>query len=350
MTYRNTYHRSTATRLSSNRLPWIKLLLVVSMSFVISPVTASNSLPTFGFCDHCYSSASFLTKAEQVSLFEAPLFEGIHKVYIINPHSREVRFFVVSRWYEIGDLIPRSSSPSEKYDTGSVRRSSDGYYHAEATPAAPDPEISGALSESIEATHEFRQQLAGYIDFDSLDLPPELELNSAIDLIGPEDSSAGLNRSRMRNVLNNHLNDRIGNLTIALGDLALRLLNRMISKSGLLNNFTVTVQFPDGTTIAITIRGIQEGFQGDPNLFEMEIIESSAQGPGLPAVPGSHGQFSGFSYVGNSDIVQELMQLARLYGIPVTGPGGGPPPVNGDSVICEINGNHIKCTVTGGRN
>jgi len=335
---------STEAPFLKNKQAYAKLFLFVYSLLIASTAISSTSLPTIGFCDYCSSNASFSTEAEQVSFSEAPFLEGIHKIYIVNPYSSEVRFFHVSRWFEIGDLIPRSSSPKERQDSGSVRRSSQGYYHAEAIPAPSDPSIEQALTESIRATNDLRQQISGFVDFDSLVLPPELD--SAIDLVGPEDSAAGLNRSRMIIALNTYLNERISNLAIALGDLALRLLSRVISQSGLLNNLTITIEFPDGTSIPISIASIREGFQGDPNVFEMEILQNLAHGPGLTGVPGSSGQFTGFYFFGDSGIVQELMQLARRYGIPVTGPGGGTPPTDGTRMTCEIDGNHLKCRIT----
>lgn len=320
----------------------VNIFSVACLLSAACTATASNSLPIVGFCDYCSSSASFSTEAEHVSFAGAPSFEGNHQIYIVNPYSSDVRLFQVSRWFEIGDLIPRSASRKQGRDSGSVRRSRTGFYHAEAIAAPADPDIEQALVESIQRTHEFRKQIAEFVDFDSLNLP--VELNSAIDLVGPEDSAAGLNRNRMTIALNRQFNDRIENL--APEDRARRIFNRVISQSGLLNNFTITIQFPDGTFTAITIARILEGFQGDPNLFEMEIQQSSVQGPGLLAVPGSTGQFAGFSYFGDPDIVQELMQLARRYGIRVTGPGGATPPSNGSRMSCEISGENIKCTIT----
>ncbi|QKK03100.1 MAG: hypothetical protein HND55_10855 [Pseudomonadota bacterium] len=173
---------------------------------------------------------------------------------------------------------------------------------------------------------------------------PGRAINSAIDLIGPRDSAAGLNRNALSNALNNYYNAAWAEQVFALSDLGKRFVDKILAKSQLLNGAVITITFEDGTIIHVKLNGVAEGLDGGPMLMDLDVLQATAQGPGLPSVPLSEGQFSDFSYNGSPVTVQDLINLARRYGIPVTGAGGGD---GGDTMECEVQGDTIRCTVSG---
>lgn len=316
-----------------------RLILCALCAIVLldSPVQAKTQ-SRLAVCNSCFSKYSFQSAAEQSSFDYSPSLEGVDQVYVLNPNTADIHYFDVHRWYEAGDVDPYSAPESG----GQIRGTLYGYYHAEAEPAAGDPVVEAALIEGLNAAKSFAQGLLGSIDINDVD--PASHIDSAIDLVGPDDSAAGLNRNGLRNLLNNYYNSMWAEQVFALTDLGRRFVDKILARSQLLVGAVITISFEDGTTIKVKLESIAEGMDGGPLYMDLEVMQDTARGPGLWMVPVSEGQFDNFSYTGDSNTVQALINLALRYGIPVTGSGGGS---GGTTMECEVDGDTIRCTVSG---
>lgn len=287
---------------------------------------SAQPLPVTTVCNHCYSDASFEYQAEQASLFNNPLLEGVDFVYVINLASEAVRHFEVERWID-DTTAPQAQEQGIEWDYGSAR--------AEATEIPGDPQVLLAIGSAINAIKTFGAQ-AQDVSSDELGL----NFGSAVSLVGPEDSLASARRGGLRNMLHQHYNALWRRLALALTDLAFRFSERIlpIGIAQVLSN--ITIHFPDGTQVQVQVTEVRDPLDGDIG-FEFVVKTDTVYGPGLQYVPQSQGEFNGFVYAGSDLTLAELIQLARLYGIPIVEGGSG----NGPSMECEISGGEIRCTV-----
>lgn len=303
-----------------------RTLFALALILVCCGVFA-QTLPAVSVCNNCYSDASFEHRAEQASLASRPLFEGLDYVYVVNLSSEEVRYFQVDRWMEYA-LAPYSQGNKLSYNYGSAR--------ADAVEIAGEPSVLAAIGQAIDATKDFSNQVAQGISADELGLP----FDSAIALIGPDSSPAGLNRNALKNMLRQHLSGILQTLRISMTDLAQRALSTLISDSSVNWLSNVTVEFPDGTLVEIEIVNILDSLYGNVG-FHFEVRVETIAGPGLPAVPLNADQFAGFQYSGSGVTVAELINLALRYNIPVNHSGSG----GSGEMECEVDGDKIRCTV-----
>ncbi|MCA1780248.1 MAG: hypothetical protein LC637_12960 [Xanthomonadaceae bacterium] len=269
--------------------------------------------PKTALCNTCSTGSQFGQSAEIAATSTWPILtEGSQEVYVVNPMTNVVRFFVVTREF-IGETVGFG----------------DGFWSTTTSPAAGDPERERVISGGVSAVQNFVAQLAQgvFISELSIDLP------SAIDLVGPEDSSAGLARTGLNNslrdfmrvALSNTINDFVGAPAGSLRDVLQVVVD--IALKVLAFGQQVTIEFDDGTKIRVIVKEILAEMDGQGGIegvdFVVEVDAKSAQGPGLPGVPSGPGQFGGFTFEGDSRIVDRLTELANRYGIPVTPPGGG---------------------------
>lgn len=314
-------------------LKWFLYLLVCISAF---PIAKADQLPVIGYCDGCSTSMQWRVSAERASLNTYPIYTGTHEVYVVNRVQQSVRAFSVRRWFENGGVIPQSGGATER----SVYRTSS-YYRAEGTSIASDPVVEAAILDALAAVNDVVDQLKdGPIPIEELGLLPQIP--SAIDLVGPADSGSGLNRSALGNSLSSYANETIVDGFFILYDLAQQVANQLLSDSMLNAMSTFIISFPDGTTIEVRLDGINETITGGDTSFTLDVnvLQHTAQGPGLYAVPQSAGQFSNFGYSGNGNVVAALLRLARRYGIPVNEAGNG-----GQSMDCEVVGDEVICSV-----
>lgn len=315
------------------------LVLGLSVLSVATLPASASTEPRLEMCNSCLSSFSFKSSAEQSSLQYSPAMEGVDYVYVLNANTEEVRYFDVYRWYEPGDIEPRSMPEGKSQ----VWRASQGYYHADAVAAPGDPAMESALQEGLDAAKNFAQELAGSVGINEVGAGSNI--NSAIDLIGPSGSEASLNRNALVNLLNDYYNAQWAQQKFALTDLGQRFVDKILAQSRLLSGIAITIEFEDGTLIQVRFESLMDGYNGGPMRMDLHVMQETARGPGLPAVPLAPGEFNNFSFTGSSFTVQELINLALRYGIPVTGSSGGSDE---GSMKCEIDGSHLKCEVTNG--
>ena len=290
-------------------------------------------------CSSCYSSASFHHRAEQFSLSTFPGFEGIDMVYVVNLHTRTIKFFHVDRW--VDNSFQPYGLPSQGLNFNRSRgQQLDGYFRAEAVEMPGDPYKMAEIGAGIEAVFSFSQLVASGISVDDL---PDLDIDSAVALVGPADSPASFNRMKLQNALRDHLNTNWQTIRLGLADLALRAVKRFLGDGELQVLSFLTITFPDGTSIIVKIEEILSSIDGTDLDFDLEVDTSSARGPGLPGVPQSPGEFNGFSYSGNTDTLSELAMLAQMFNIPVVAAGSGGGRC---SMSCEIDGDTLKCRLS----
>ena len=303
----------------------------------------ANASDRVELCAQCFSASSFAHRAEQSSLAQLPGLTGIDPVYVVNPFSEEVRFFHVHRWQD-DDYQPLSAPRSSRGEGEQPRRNlsprlMQGFFRAEAEELAADSSDVQEIHEGLAAAVAFFQ----FAESTHLDDLEDLDIDSAVALLGPEDSPAGLRRNQLQNVIANRLSSELSVIRLTLADLAQRVLNQWVGDSDVSLMSSITINFPDGTVIDVEVVQILDGIEGGIS-FVLEVREESAQGPGLPAVPQSPGQFDGFGFSGNQTTLAELLSLAQLYGIPITGPGGGSG--GGCSMQCEISGDEVVCNLS----
>jgi len=292
-------------------------------------------------CDHCYSLSSFEVEAEQSSFQYFPHSTGLDQVYIYNLNSGVIKFFHVNRWVD-SEFQPDSAG-DEKARSDERGRSEpstiSAYFRADATEMPGSPADISSIGDGMEAILEFSQFVASGVN--STELP--INIDSAVSLIGPEDSAAGGLRIGLQNVIADRLRDTLFQIQLSLNNLALQALNGKIGPGKLeeLSNFTVV--FPDGTSIEVEVTRILGSVNSSQLRFDMKVDTQTARGPGLPFVPQSAGQFNRFSFAGNGITLAELAALAHLYGIPVTRAGGSPVP---SQMRCEFVGDVLVCTLS----
>jgi hypothetical protein len=303
----------------------------------------ADDLPIFGYCDGCVTSGQWQSAAENASFDAFPMYLGRHDVYVVDRTGERIRAFNVIRWTQNTGTIPRSSGQ------GKSTRTSRGYHHAEGIPMDADPVIAGALLDALDVAKDFRDVFgSGLVPIEELGLFGQIP--SAIDLVGPANSDAGVNRMALRNELEVYVNQAINSMALQLYDLAQMALMRFLSDSSVtwFGGFVIT--FPDGTSIRVNLDEMRHipGAGDFAWAIEVEILEYTVMGGGLSSVPSHPGHFSNFMYQGDINVIGALIRLAERHGIPVTGPGGSSGGGN-QTMACEISGDLIVCDVVGSR-
>lgn len=138
-----------------------------------------------------------------------------------------------------------------------------------------------------------------------------LDIDSAIDLVGPEGTIASENRRALADRLEDHLTRRFKEepLLVELHDL--------VDFLGF--GHAARVGFDDGSRIRVKLHwpGGGESDRGRQlaDRLGVEVEQTTAQGEGLPAVPQSPGQFERFAYSGSARMINSLGQLADRLGV-----------------------------------
>lgn len=110
-----------------------------------------------------------------------------------------------------------------------------------------------------------------------------------------------------------------------LADTATRIANRFLGSSNYLSPASlITVTYPDGTSIKIAIVQISSFIDGSITVL-VEVLMETGELPDGQAAPRFEERFDNFNFSGGEDIVQNLIDLANRFGIPITGAGGSGP-------------------------
>lgn len=274
--------------------------LVLASDFCAAEGGGPASIHT-ALCRSCLAEPQFAGAALDAAPDRAPAMGGTlaYPVYVINPHSLEMRFFEVWVSYD------RSEGPD---DRGVLGRS--------AVPGPGDPELSEALAEGVLMGKAFLATWEN-LHVDDLPYPSGRAPGSAIDLIGPE-GPATLAAGNLGFQLQDHLESRLAGLLQDLRGLQKRVFMQLFVPSGPLESMLSDLKFPDGTSIMAEITAIQF----NPALVQVKVLSDSGRMPNGSAIPQSPGQFIGYHYTGPADGGRSLIDLLDRYDVPV--PGGQP--------------------------
>ncbi|NBB92261.1 MAG: hypothetical protein GVY32_03735 [Gammaproteobacteria bacterium] len=171
-----------------------------------------------------------------------------------------------------------------------------------------------------------------------------LDLDSAVALVGPEDSRAGSNRLALRDALRRHFERRpASTMPFGLEHVA-RIAGRILSDRVDRSRANLTVRFSDASVVQVLVMESPTSRAGRMNP-EFEVRADTVVAPGLPFVPQSRGQFGRFSYSGNSRTLAELEELARRYGIHAATVLSEGRASAAPSMACDDSGGELRCTV-----
>jgi len=181
-----------------------------------------------------------------------------------------------------------------------------------------DASLLSAINQALDLTLGLSLELARTINADELILPDELD--SALDLIGPEDSSAGGYRNALRNSLNERYNRYLLQQNLnTVQNWGEGAFSKFLTDSDLLKNKVILVEFPDGTRVNVDVTKIAEVLGSFEKLgsfieakiaLDLEINLRSIASDEQMSFPQSAGQFSNF----NADLTRALEELALRFG------------------------------------
>ncbi|MGB0514395.1 MAG: hypothetical protein ACPGJE_06105, partial [Wenzhouxiangellaceae bacterium] len=143
------------------------------------------------------------------------------------------------------------------------------------------------------------------------DLGLEREVLSAIDLVGPQDGSAGRNRSALTHRLKCWI-DGIASCSFAdKNDPRVRAIRRFLGLGPPDQDGSVIVHFPDQTRIEVRLMRVADPDVIDwkQSVYQPVVLTGTAEAPGLAAVPSRPDHFVGFAYDGAPAIEAALERL-----------------------------------------
>jgi len=253
------------------------------------------------YCDNCASDVQFAAWAENHVLDLEPLPGDtiVNPVYVINPNTLQQRYFDVSVWWGGGTI----QSPPEETGAGrGLIQSGQGLQkHAVLRPG--DPAILAAVEESVLMVDAF---FASVADIDSTDL--DFEVDSAVDLVGPEDGPAGLTRASLALSVGRYLSDEWESIFGQVSDLIDRAANNYVGESTTFNAVTFRVSFPNETTALFIVTLASN----NPVIIVVELVPGSLTMPDGTAVPSSPGQLEGTTSVPEG-IGFDLLQMIQRF-------------------------------------
>jgi len=314
--------------------------LTVAVMLMLSGPSAAQSLPIIGFCNPCWADREFANQAIHAAPDSAPG-NGTavtYPVYVINPATGNIRYFDVLAWFDWGDGRPYSSQSADAVGSESGEQTRSFGLQKEAYPGPGDAQIILALQQAHVAALEFASALS-FVVIDSTDIG--FPGQSAIGLVGPETSAAGLDRLNLQNQLTDYYAGLRGGFFAGLTEMASRLGNRLLGGSGYVNPMSrIKVRFPDGTEVMVEVSNVSTSLDLSELFIDFEVMTETARLPDGGTVPQNGGQFDGFGYSGSSSVLDLIRDLAWRLGVTVSGGsgtriacarvrGGGP-------VLCEI--------------
>jgi len=143
------------------------------------------------------------------------------------------------------------------------------------------------------------------------DLGLETSVRSAIDLVGPENGSAGRGRAALVQRLRCWIDGREDCVVGDLNDSRIRAIRRFLVSGPRDRDGTVSVGFPDATRIQVRLNRVSDPDPSDwsRSVYTLAVLPQTAQAPGLAAVPSRPADFAGFSYDGPPAIRDALQRL-----------------------------------------
>lgn len=278
---------------------------------------ASGSLPPLTICTYCQSEASFASAAELAvpGVPPSPTGVGVENMYVLAPHSGQVRFFEVHVWYDDSfSLFGDDGTEPAKKD--SIDSSIQNVVQKIAYPANGDPQTMQTIGDAHQVAIQFVTASLGgsTIDADEVSNAPD----SAIDLIGPFNGPAGIARLDLQAGVSRKLEGLWGQAVFGATELAQRLAGRLIGGDGYIDPMSrITLEFANGTSIELEITNVSSAPNGSINV-DVAVIENSGLMPDGRAIPVAGAQFSGREF-SDPPLFNDVFDLARRLGLDLTG-------------------------------
>ena len=158
------------------------------------------------------------------------------------------------------------------------------------------------------------------------------ELTSAIDLVGPDHSSAGDHRSALIQRLQCWIDGIEGCAQVDRNDPRVRAIRRYLSFGTYAQDSSITVLFPDDSRIELRLtRNADASIESwDEPAYASEVLLDTARAPGVPAVPLRSSELERLAQGVDPEIERALERLkARLNDASDSVPGGGLPARSG---------------------
>lgn len=277
---------------------------------------AQGSADFIARCDDCTKQAHYAFAAASKVPGPSPYFRTTltWTVYVANIAHNHLEAFqvVVQPLGNGGDSPPElPGKDGVSYEFGAYKT---------AWPVDGDPQVKAAVLDGISIALDFSASLDG-----SLDGARFTDVDSAISLVGPEGSPAGLARLQLRSDLGDHCSSVWLSSLSGTGDLAGGVAQKFLGE-GLLENSRGLIEFEDGTSIEVQIESVSPELNGLGIFVDFEVLTHTALLPDGTVVPQSAGEFSGYNWndgAGGTNVGAQLASLAALYGLEVGEPGDG---------------------------
>ena len=314
----------------------VLFFLVWHSGMFLSPAWSSTSTWSSAYCSYCWSDNQFASFAEN-HVPNTFLGNGgvlTYPVYVINPNTLQQRYFDVHVWWGGGTI---NSAPEAEEENGPSARSgsaqsSQGLQKL-AVLGAGNPMVVEAIEESVLMVDAFFQSTR---IIDSTDL--NTEVDSAIDLVGPDTSQAGEDRTSLPLQVADYLEANWDTIFGQGSDLLDRAVDNYIGESQVFRDQLFQVNFPDGTSAKFVI----SYGSNNPVMLVMELLEDTLTMPDGTAVPSFPEHLIGEHEVslGMGDSLMDLVNRFRNSSPPLS-------DVN-CSMICEqpSSGSTLTCTLT----
>lgn len=147
------------------------------------------------------------------------------------------------------------------------------------------------------------------------DLGLEAEIPSAIDLIGPDDGSAGRHRDALVRRLHCWI-DGIQHCSVAdPNDPRVRAMRRFVTQGRVDQDGVMAIHFSDRTRVKVRLEHLPDvdEIDWDQRIYRTVVLPGTVQVPGLPTVPSRPGHFKDFVYQGRPAIEAALERLKQRF-------------------------------------
>jgi len=272
----------------------LQMMLVLGLMWLVSLGAAAQSLPTIKVCNDCSTDWQFSQAAISASNANP---NQSDVVYVVKLTTEQTRVYSVSIFMYTG--------PFGEID-----------FHYSVTEISGDPAVLGDIAAATTIFKDFNDALIQDFDAEELDL----SFDSAIDLIGDENSAAGGFRRELQEKLTDYYSGFWRSMITDATDTIDSLLDKFLAESGLDAEYDIVV-FEDGTKVRLKIEEVGR-VASDPFtiIIEFDVDVDSVTAPGTNFVPVTPGQFEGFSGSGlDNDLSEQLRDLALLFGVTILG-------------------------------
>lgn len=284
------------------------------------PVVAGAQVddPTITVCDEC--SSDFQSSNEAVEA--AGLLPGETKdVYVVNISARQTRAYRVTLTVSgtLGEMT----------------------FNISVVPIDGDPFIVDDLVAAMEIIKNMNDAMTQDLPADELDLPANID--SALDLVGPDNGTAGLNRIQFENSLTEFYKGFWNQQMISVVDTVERIIDKFLAESDLNLSGAVEVVFEDGTRVRVKVVSRDQDMSDPTELvITFDTDEDSVTAPGLSGVPQQPGHLGDFDFTTpDPDLWRELEQLIDRFGVEILGSGH-----SGENCTTTFTCSVDRCTLT----